>query len=387
MNVDLWTIPMMKKQGLNKWSVDKVPELGKGTLHDLLLEFTDEVKATKKGFLIRCPWHEDGNPSCNVFFNTGTFYCFVCHGGQKGVSAYKGFTKLGMSKDRARASFLSGLKPQVKIHIDPKLGLPSLDTIELVNNHMAKPSAVQRYDQVDEREPWPEWNFRAIPKEVMAEKWFQDRFSPHLVMLKKERHPRLALAIGGAESFKNTKAEGYLRSEVFLRIASSVKAKAINTMGLNLDPDVTDPLPATLLGLRNNEVPKDCRGLILVEGPYDALRLLTHIHSLEFPFGHLEVVALLGTPQWPNCLKQLKSFILPQMGDAPIILAFDNDAAGIKLTELAIKELQEDCFLSVSRIKVLGYPLSIKDPGDLPFEDLMKCLDNIYGRDEHAHMA
>lgn len=347
----------------------------KSEIHDLLAEFSSgDLLTTAKGFKINCPWHDDLNPSCIVFFKNANFYCFVCHGdrpkGERGASAYTGFTALGMSKERARAIFLSGQRAKPQLRIDSNSRLPSLDSITLPEEY--KP-ITQHYEQVVSREPWPTWDFRGIPYEVLAEKWFQDRFSPSLVMLKKERHPRIALAIGGSEEFKNTREDGYQRDEVYLRLASVVKAKAINKFGLNLDPEVKYPKHATLFGLVNNTLCEGCKGVILVEGPFDAMNLLKHIHAIG---GGYEVIALLGTPQWSNCVKQIKMFLIEQMEKKaiPIILAFDNDTAGVKLTKTAITELRLGY---ISSLKILGYPQLYKDPGDLPLDELIECLRRI----------
>jgi hypothetical protein len=295
----------------------------------------------------------------------------VCHGdrkkGHKGIPPYKGFMALGMEESRAKAIFLgkgsaSDCAPPLNFNRPPSLlDLTAAEETSLKASKQHR----SREEKVIKREAWPRnWGFRNLDYTTLISPWFKKRFDPTKVILKKERLPRIAFSIGGAEQYKDVEHPNYLRHEVYLRISSAVKAKAINSVGLNLDIENNDPLPATLFGLVNNKLRKDCCGVILVEGPYDAMSCLQHIHQLKYKF---DVVALLGTPQWSNVLLQLKTFIIPQMtqNNIPFILAFDHDAAGFKLTRTAIKDLQSECYFPESRIKVLGYPMDTKDLGDI----------------------
>lgn len=346
-----------------------------GKLRELLHEvYHGQIKETKVGFQICCPWHDDHNPSCFVFFQSSIFFCMICHGdkkkGQRGANPYRGFLALGMPEARARKLFLEGAEDR-KLDFTP---LPSLDAFA--------PAEIQKpilEEKVVSRSEWPSfWGFRDIEYTTMIAPWFKKRFDPGLVKLKKERIPRLALAVGGAEKYKDTNQPFYLRHEVFLRLSSAVKPKAANSVGLSLDIDIVSPPSASLFGLVNNKLTKDCRGLICVEGPYDAIHLLQHIYRPEIG-GNFDVICLLGTPQWSNCLKQIQIFIMPELEKRriPIILAFDNDAAGTKLTTTAIRDLQETCYLSPSRLKILSYPQAIKDPGDLPFDIFHQSLQQL----------
>ena len=82
-------------------------------LQELLLEYyRGPIRNDGSGFRIRCPWHDDHNPSCNVFHGSGKFFCFVCHGdkkkGERGVRPYHAFQALGMPEAKARQLFLQG---------------------------------------------------------------------------------------------------------------------------------------------------------------------------------------------------------------------------------------------------------------------------------------
>ena len=232
--------------------------------------------------------------------------------------------------------------------------------------------------KVVSREPWPKWwAFRDVNCKTMRQQWFLDRFEPEKVHLVKERLPRLSLAIGGSERFKNKEHPDYLRSEVALRLSSAVKSKTINSPGLNLDPDVSRPVPASLFGLVNNRLSDGCQGVVLVEGPYDCMHVLQLVHGL----GCFDVVALLGTPQWDNARRQLKLYIQAEMikRDIPYILAFDHDKAGDKLTETARACMAED-FVPPHLIQTLDYPREVKDPGLLMLKDFSAGMEKLQHR-------
>ena len=349
-----------------------------GKLKEILLEvYHDVIKEDKNGFKIRCPWHKpDNNPSCLVFF-TGIFYCLVCHGdrqkGHRGISPYHGFQALGMPEARAKKLFLAGdaaALSERKLDMTPPPVVEELADVDSLRRKTLlsdeKPTKILE-EKVVSRSVWPEyWGFRGIDYVTMIQPWFQERFEPMKVTLKKERLPRLALAVGGAHKLKPKK----LRHEVYLRLSSAVKPKAANSIGLSLDPDVGNF--ATLFGLINNKFCAGCRGIILVEGPYDCIHTLQHLYRQEIG-GKFEVIALLGTPHWFSVCRQLQKIVL----DLPIILAFDHDPAGLKLTHTAIKDLQSLCYIPRSKIKVLDYPLAIKDPGDLPFESFLLSMQRL----------
>ena len=360
----------------------KSKKTGKFSIRELrnciLSTYSGEIIEEAKGFKIRCPWHwPDNNPSCMVFYGTGLFYCVVCHGdkpkGKRGVGPYKAFQALGMDEDKARNIFIKGAGSLMSADLEPS-HLPDLMAISGTSGTNAiKPLPESK---VAAREPWPKWwGFRDVDCLTMQQKWFADRFAPEKVYLKKERLPRLSLSIGGAERFLDTRHLDYLKAEVCLRLSSMVKSKTINSPGLNLDPDKVRPKVAGMFGLVGNRLEEGCRGVLLVEGPYDAIRTLQSIHEIG---GGLEVIALLGTPQWDNIRRQIRMHLLSAMTKKgiPLILAFDNDNAGRKLTATAIETLQEDLF-PPRLIKRLEYPQHIKDPGDLSSEILLAALSEI----------
>ena len=281
-----------------------------------------------------------------------------------------------MPEDKARRLFLTGSESLESKSLD-MTRLPSFDS-PAGTEEEEKP--IQRIEKVVKRTPWPkDWGFREVDYSTINSRWFRKRFEPMRVTLKKERLSRIALAVGGAEEFKDTTNPKYLRQEVYLRLSSLVKGKAVNSVGLNLDHEnIRSTIPATLFGLVNNKLSKGSRGLILVEGPYDCIHIYQHIYRPEIG-GKFDVVALLGTPHWQRILEQLRAFIIPEMGrrGIPLILAFDNDAAGLKLTKTAIRDLQSLCYMTDSRLKMLGYPMTVKDPGELSFSGFLQCLKDL----------
>lgn len=340
-------------------------------LRSLLDEYYDGViKEEKAGFKICCPFHNDSNPSCIVFYESGIFFCFVCHGdkkkGHKGCPPYMGFRALGMPEEKAKHLFLTKGS--------------SLDVTFSKLPNFAAPDTPKSYvSKVVKRESWPNnWCFRGIKYDTIKAPWFQQRFAPEKVTLVKERIPRFSMAVGGSEKYKDINNPKYLRHEVYLRIASSVKVKVVNSSRLNLDINNVDHIPATLFGLINNKLTKGCRGVIVVEGPYDCIHAYQHIYRPEIG-GQFDVVALLGTPQWTNVLEQFKTFIFPQMkkNKIPLILAFDNDAAGQNLIKTAIMDLKTQCYLTNGQVKILNIPSTFKDVGETPFDifygRLMNC--------------
>lgn len=355
-------------------------KIDNGKLKELLLEYYHgPIKDEGSGFKICCPFHDDHSPSCIVFYGYGTFFCFVCHGdkkkGERGVGIYRGFMALGMPEAKARRLFITGTESIESKSLD-MTRLISFD--DPVGSEYEPP--IKRIDKVIKRTSWPkDWGFRQIEYATINSRWFRKRFEPMRVMLKKERISRIALAIGGAEEFKDTNNPKYLRQEVYLRLSSLVKNKAVNSVGLNLDHKNTrSSIPATLFGLVNNKLSKGSRGLILVEGPYDCIHTYQHIYRPEIG-GKFDVVALLGTPQWQHVLEQLRDSIIPEMmrRGIPLILAFDNDAAGLKLTKTAIRDLQMLCYMHESNLKILGYPTTVKDPGDLSFSGFLQCIKEL----------
>jgi len=316
------------------------------------------LKRTDQAFVIRCPWHSDSNPTCNIFSKSGVFFCWRCHFGKnKGVSPTEGFLALGvppseLERYQQEAELLSiEFKPQPLFLEEHARKLQESENA----NTPAEPQ-----EQVLCVEPWPRfWAFRDVHSSTMEDLRVERRFSPRLVSLNTrlgpERLPRLSLTLANKEGSP---------SEVFLRLSSEQLPKAINAKGLNLQrPDLL-PLGFDPGLLDANASWPDY--LMLVEGPYDALRTYEHLISLGLT-DKVEVGAILGTGQWGHAWREkfLVSY-LPRF-KGTLVLGFDADEAGFNLTRQVILDLK--MFLPKERLKILHWRGRAKDPGDLTLEE------------------
>lgn len=383
----------------------------------LSLYYHGPMISSKVSFMIRCPWHEDQNPSCQVYKDTGVFRCWTCHGDSKGIGPYKGFQTLGMPEVEARQIFIK--KGDFEEPIDFQTELPRFEDFEfedefeqemdiepineMIKNYLwliehdpyanipklwktklywesVRDAYIQWQDEntlVASRREWTKQdgdgngNYRAILYETLMSKEFQETYKPSVVKLKyKEPEERLALQIG----------KGYFEVYVRQKKNSVLKVKSINQKSLTFKHgdkgSVYHPF-----GLKRWELLETCRGLLVTEGPYDCLRIHQHCFQDNLPF---KVIALLGTPNAEEIFKLLEKNALYKMfkNKIPLILAFDHDLAGMKATGTFLK-LYEEFFNEVNLkgqalsdfIKILPYPLVIGDPGDLPKEAFLKALN------------
>lgn len=378
--------------------------------------YTGPMSQNKKSFTICCPWHEDQNPSCQIYKDTGVFRCWTCHGDSKGVDPYRGFKALGMPEFEAKEIFIK--RHEIEEPLDFKSELPRIQ--DLVVNEFEDPLEIEDINEYikaltweiecsserDTQEIWKqreyletvrdimikweeentlvasrrEWektdgnngNYRGILYETLKGKEFQDIYRPTVVKLQmNEPEERLALRIGNSTYF-----------EVFVRQKqdSVLKVKSINQKGLTFKPGEIESV-AMPFGIERWDFVEDCKGLFITEGPYDCLRVHQHIlqNSLKF-----RVLALLGTPNTQDIFEILERNILYKMYNKkiPLILALDHDEAGMKATALFMK-LYEEFFNEVDLrakkmkdyIKIFPYPLGIGDPGDLEAKAFLNALN------------
>lgn len=320
----------------------------------MLLErfYHGPMQRTDEAFLIRCPWHSDSNPSCNIFSKSGVFFCWSCHFGKnKGVGPIEGFKALGVP--------LSEIE---KLSYEVEMTTYDFTPSSLLSENLVLEDApLSESEQVLTREPWPRfWAWRKINFTTLDMLQTQARFNPQLVTLSTklgpERLPRLGLTLanvrGGA-------------SEVFLRLSSEQTPKAVNAKGLDLKR--TDILPLGFPGaLRTSAI--SAKALMLVEGPYDAMRTYQHLVDLDL-VGKVEVGAILGTGQWGHAWKH-KFLVdyLPRF-DGTLVLAFDADEAGFSVTRQVLGDLS--LYWPKDKTKVLywGGVSKAKDPGDLSLDE------------------
>lgn len=318
--------------------------------------YAGPIKRTDQAFVIRCPWHSDANPSCNIFSKSGVFFCWRCHFGKnKGVSALEGFKALGVPD-----SELEKVKQQEELRaLEFKPQTIFFEESQDQLGETPNPSTtLEIQDQVILREDWPKfWAFRQINYSTFEDPKFQERFTPSLVTLSTklgpERLPRLSLSLANLRGNP---------SEVYLRLSSEQQPKAVNARGLDLTRSDLLPLgfPPSLLS--SSAWPSF---IILVEGPYDALRSYQHLAAMGLST-KVEVGAILGTGQWGHAWRDKFLLDYLQKFKGTLVLAFDADEAGFQLTRQVIIDLS--MYISKDRLKILNWKTPAKDPGDLSLE-------------------
>lgn len=294
-------------------------------------------------FKLCCPWHEDNDPTCILFVDTGIFYCFSCHAdkskGKRGVPLSNGLVKLGVPDKEINAIIRDAAE------------LELLQAEDFSPAGQLEEEVQEKKLTITDRRGWPpNWSFRGIRPDYLA------RFDANLTTINQEPLPRLEL-------FLPHRGPG-----IYLRLSSSVQPKTWNDFGLftkAAQPFGTLPTDWKLA--------KDALGIVLVEGAYDALKLSQHIFDHFGSDSRLPVVALLGSPGWPTYFKEkFLTFLLPQFCTKPalkVFLALDPDDAGEKMAERILHDLVlDDWFLQRSQVVRILFPRNITDPGELTFE-------------------
>jgi hypothetical protein len=319
------------------------------------------LERTSDGWLIRCPWHSpDKHPSCNIYANTGIFYCWRC----KTKTPKEGFLAIGVPENEVNEHFG---RNRNRIPDEPQK-LPSLDDIEA--EEVDTETAVF---EVVRDDPWPEgWAFRDLSAAAFQKGHpIFDLVKPRLVKLgrmgqngkrKMEGLPRLALSFPANPEL-----------QLYLRLSSLVDHKVVNGFGVGSKFDA-NTIP---FGLREWKLPETCKALVLVEGPYDLLRLKHHLWELQL-YDRVEVVALLGTHQWRSFFAKFKLHLAQQImkKDRLLVLAFDGDEPGAEVTVTALQDLSATNFLFPdSKVKVLNY--FTHDPGELDLEGTKEAFKEI----------
>ena len=353
--------------------------------------YQGQLKFSEKSVLVECPWHDDSSPSCNIYFDTGRFYCWSC-GKTHIASLQQGLLALGV----------------------PQSELPSLAHEDVFNPSRIKdsfdPSSYDEllakiHDNVKQRIPIPiTWkSFRELTPATMHDPWFYERLDPSVVFLRDKsrptevsRLPRLAFRLGGRTS-------GCVH-EVYVRMSSLEKLKTINTPSLsyrlsqrlyeiNHFSEPYLPLLSPFFGLSLKEPDKyrcgridpSTKAIFVVEGAYDAAYLtqchmqLRKIHGTNNVV--FETIALLGTSRVSNFVELFLHSQLSAQAKRkkiPLVFALDHDHSGREATEEALKLLSEQQF-PTQLVKVLDYPThredkKIKDPADLTFSEYVSSV-------------
>lgn len=257
-------------------------EIDRDFVIDQLERAVSKTKILKNDIAILCPFHPDSNPSCNVHLSghkrpVGTFHCWSC--GAKGPWS----------------------------RLAEKLGLESGDTYHPDDPFGAKYRASKRRSKEEEElrrslfrghlpagcQPWEHGPFRDLPEEYLIE-------------------------IGAMRVYDD-------RSECY-RIVFPIKNKigvVVGSTARRLDqgskvPWLNSPGPwARKTFYPIDKLPKLFDTVVLVEGPYDALRL----NYLGIP-----ALSILGTQNWSS----EKISILESRAVRRIIIAMDGDPPGRK---------------------------------------------------------
>jgi len=296
------------------------------------------------GFVIVCPFHTDHSPSCNIY-PSGVFLCWSCMN-DGGKSPWEGFKLLGVPESEIRRVW--GTQADQDDETATHTKIPSLDAML-----EKEEGTTEETHGIETEEAWPEgWGFRGVGAAFFQDPWMQELFSPKLVRLwvkrqdkiMLERWPRLSLRLAGSD-----------QGDLYLRLSNRQKIKVRNPGGLSLKNPKLMPF-----GLRSWQI-KKVKGLILVEGPYDALRVRDNLRKLRIG-EEWEVVALLGTSQWGAFRSVFEKRLLHQMSGKQVVLMFDMDAAGKSLTSFAKEQLQQIYMLNKKQIRVRDYDAG--DPGD-----------------------
>jgi DNA primase len=290
-----------------------------------------------KDFLIVCPFHADSNPSCGVDRHKGVFKCFSCSAGGSWnkLAAKLGMEKLAWQRDTTTDKGVEALQEGMSRALS-KAGVANPDKKKDLHRPLV--------------EAWPlnrEW--RGLSPDFLV------KLGCVRVNDLKHNVERIGLPV--------RQATGEL-------LGYTCRA---------IDPEDAEPkyapLAADRTGWRAKELPareslflvdkvlaEGWDKLVIVEGPYDALRLYAE---------GIPAVAILGTNNWTD----IKVSILSGLGLSAVAVMMDNDASGWDAQPRIIETLR-------SKIKVVGLslPSSIKDPGGMKQKQLdwlKKKLDGL----------
>ena len=255
-------------------------ELDRDFIIDELEKVCPDVRILRNDIMIVCPFHADNNPSCSVHLSghkmpVGTYHCWSC--GAKGP-----WNRLA-----------------------DKLGIDSGKYYSPVNPFRTKLRAMQRREKEEEAlkqqayrgnlppgsMPWEHGSFRELPEDFLisigAMRYYDDRSGCHRIVFPVKN--RVGAVIGSTAR----------------RLDKNKKFPWLNSEG----PWAKKTLyPLELL-------PKNAETAVLVEGPYDALRM---------NYYGIPTLAILGTQNW--C--PFKITVLTACGIKNIVICMDGDNAG-----------------------------------------------------------
>lgn len=325
---------------------------------DQLERHCQEVVQHGSDFNIHCPnpAHNDTNPSCGVDRHSGRFHCFACNigGSWNYLASLIGAERLGRvgSRDEPRL----GRRSSVSLKDDMTRALTRAGVKD--NKKYACASCGERLKQTENG--W-EHTYRTDCKRPRPR---VDTSRPIVTPWSAHEDWR---SVSGSTltSLSCVKVVDLKRSTV--RIGLPVKNIDGGLLGYTcrvLSPEDAEPrylpLAADAVSWRSKELPVSealfladqvlRRGwdrVVLVEGPYDALRL----YSQGVP-----ALAILGAGSWTA----KKRALLAGLGLDAVLVVMDNDEAGQDCQRSVIADLSP-----ITKCKGLNLPPSIKDPGGL----------------------
>ena len=305
---------------------------------------------------ILCPFHSEKTPSARVFHNNGFFKCYGC-GASKPYSEWAHL--LGLEKMGKNGFPKSGDIPTTPEHrfldalFSEKKSLTNQRELELLplDDPLAKRIGLSR-----------RWRGFSID--------FLDSIGAKIAFDVDSRRHYVWLPV-----YVKTKLKGHILAQIKKPTSKEIPSY-LNASGSWSLKYGLFPFDSAISLMRE----KNLSTIVVVEGPRDALRLL----SLGYP-----AVSMLGTHSWTD----VKSRTLEIAGVDQVVLMLDGDKAGRLATrflktgkrtptaEPTIKPLRE--FFKLRTVRLWNIDVSDDhsedkyDPGNLPEDMLCKILDTV----------
>lgn len=284
-----------------------------------LEKHSSRIRILKSDVLIVCPFHADSNPSCSVHTSghkmpVGTFHCWSC--GAKG--------------------------PWHKLA--DRLGLDSGSHYHPENFALSRAHAIRRrYDAEQEQrrnqfngrlpagcQPWEHGNFRELSEEFLirigAKRFYDDRSDCYRIV------------------FPVKNQRGVIKGSTSRRLDAGKDFPWINSPGVWTSSTF---YPLELM-------PSYMDTVVLVEGPYDALRLNYH---------GIPALSILGTQNW----NYTKVSILEGLGINTVVLCMDGDPAGRIAEAKIFNDMEGKLKRKRFRLPIENPPI---DPGNMDEEKI-----------------
>jgi 5S rRNA maturation endonuclease (ribonuclease M5) len=295
---------------------------------EALSSYPGQKRPMADSIMVCCPFHDDSSPSCGVYIAVGmslplgSFNCFGC--GAKGGWNY--FAK------QADLPTIKEWSAGIHAHVDGRLLEDDLLRTEFftMRDLMRTLGTRVQYTEWPKEVPWRGYSGKMVHK--VGGYMINDSYSDSIMVL-------FSISIngkirGGVKAYMEKRQNG-------LNYVTT-KGQWVRDFGL---------FPFDYVKRK-----MDTEYIVLVEGPRDALRLITH---------GIPALAILGAKNFTERKGLLVSSLLPER-----VYTFpDNDDAGSEM-HYRIKDIMSDTF-DVHKIKL---PKSDKklDPGNVPLPYIKK---------------